>query len=133
MNADGPMIALRLMMVGAILSGALTASAQPYPTKPVRLVVGWPPGGAADGAARPLATKLSEVLGRPVLIDNRPGATGTIGASIVAKSPADGYTLFYGTSNELVINPYEKMPYRPTEDFSPMTTVIAFPSVLVVQ
>ena len=76
--------------------------------------------------------ELSEVLGRPVLIDNRPGATGTIGASIVAKSPADGYTLFYGTSNELVMNPYEKMPYRPTEDFSPISMVIAFPSVLVV-
>ena len=80
------MISLGLIMVGAILLGAsAAASAQPYPTKPVRLVVGWPPGGAADGAARPLATKLSEVLGRQVLIDNRPGATGTIGASIVAK------------------------------------------------
>src|SRR5262245_4750333 len=124
-------ISLRLMMAGAMLSGALAAFAQTYPSKPVRLVVGWPPGGAADGAARPLASKLSDVLGRQVLIDNRPGATGTIGASIVAKSPADGYTLFYGTSNELVMNPYEKMPFRPTEDFSPISMVIAFPNVLV--
>src|SRR5690349_12599060 len=92
----------------ALLLAAANAFAQPYPTKPVRLVVGWPPGGAADGVARPLATKLGEVLARPVVVDNRGGATGTIGAALVAKSPADGYTLLLGTSNELVLNPYEK-------------------------
>jgi tripartite-type tricarboxylate transporter receptor subunit TctC len=115
-----------------LLLGTAGALGQPYPAKPVRLVVGWPPGGAADGVARPLSTKLSEALGRPVVVDNRGGATGTIGAAAVAKAPADGYTLLLGTSNELVLSPYEKMPYNPTEDFAPITTVVAFPSVLVV-
>jgi tripartite-type tricarboxylate transporter receptor subunit TctC len=110
---------------------AACASAQ-YPNRPVRLVVGWPPGGAADTAARPLAQALSDALGRPVVVDNRGGATGTIGASLVAKAPPDGYTLFHGTSNELVLSPYEKMPYNPIADFAPISGVISFPSVLVV-
>ncbi len=110
---------------------AACASAQ-YPNRPVRLVVGWPPGGAADTAARPLAQALSDALGRPVVVDNRGGATGTIGASLVAKAPPDGYTLFHGTSNELVLSPYEKMPYDPIADFAPISGVISFPSVLVV-
>jgi len=119
-------------IVFALLFAAANAFAQPYPSKPVRLVVGWPPGGAADGVARPLAAKLSEALGRPVVVDNRGGATGTIGAALVAKSPADGYTLLLGTSNEMVLNPYEKMPYNTTEDFAPISMVISFPSTLVV-
>ena len=98
----------------------------------MRLVVGWPPGGAADGVARPLSIKLGEALGRPVVVDNRGGATGTIGAAAVAKAPADGYTLLLGTSNEMVLNPYEKMPYNTLEDFAPITMVISFPSTLVV-
>src|SRR5689334_16147805 len=122
----------RIVAIGVLLFAAVGASGQTYPSKTVRLVVGWPPGGAADGIARPLALKLSDVLGRPVVVDNRPGATGTIGATLVAKSPPDGYTLLLGTSNELVLSPYEKMPYDPVEDFAPVSTVIAFPSVLVV-
>ena len=122
----------RAVIATVLLFATVAALAQPYPAKPVRLIVGWPPGGAADGVARPLAIKLSEALGRPVLVDNRGGATGTIGATAVAKAPADGYTLLLGTSNELVLSPYEKMPYNPTEDFAPVSTVIAFPSVLVV-
>jgi tripartite-type tricarboxylate transporter receptor subunit TctC len=122
----------RPLIAAILLFATVTAHGQTYPTKPVRLVVGWPPGGAADGVARPLAMKLSEALGRPILVDNRGGATGTIGASAVAKSPPDGYTLLLGTSNELVLSPYEKMPYSATEDFAPITTVVAFPSVLVV-
>ena len=118
-------------MACALLCVAPWASGQTYPAKPLRLVVGWPPGGAADGVARPLALKLSEALGRPVVVENRPGATGTIGATLVAKASADGYTLLLGSSNELVLSPYEKMPYDPIEDFAPVTTVIAFPSVLV--
>src|SRR5688572_23271951 len=100
--------------VGAL--GQTTSTGSAYPAKPVRLVVGWPPGGAADGVARPLAIKLTEALGRTVVVDNRGGATGTIGATMVAKAPADGYTLLLGTSNELVLGPYEKMPYNATED-----------------
>ena len=126
------MISIRTTLAGSLLFAVFTVTAQTYPAKPIRLVVGWPTGGAADGGARPLALKLGEALGRPVVIENRPGATGTIGATVVAKAPADGYTLLYGTSNELVMNPYDKMPYRPVEDFSPISTVTAFPSVLVV-
>src|SRR5687768_1309575 len=116
---------------GRVLS-AVEGSGQAYPAKPVRLVVGWPPGGAADGVARPLSIKLGEALGRPVVVDNRGGATGTIGASAVAKAPPDGYTLLLGTSNEMVLNPYEKMPYDTVQDFAPITMVISFPSTLVV-
>ena len=120
------------VLAGAVALAPMFAGAQTYPTKPVRLVVGWPPGGAADTSARPISLKLGEALGRPVVIDNRPGATGTIGASVVAKAPPDGYTLLHGTSNELVMNPYEKMPYNTQEDFAPISMMIAFPSVLVV-
>lgn len=116
----------------ALLFAAGGVFAQTYPSKPVRLVVGWPPGGAADGVARPLSIKLGEALGRPVVVDNRGGATGTIGATAVARASADGYTLFLGTSNEMVLNPYEKMPYNTLEDFAPISMVISFPSTLVV-
>lgn len=122
---------IRCLLV-ALLFAAGNGLAQTYPVKPVRLVVGWPPGGAADGVARPLAAKLSEALGRPVVVDNRGGATGTIGATVVARAPADGYTLLLGTSNEMVLNPYEKMPYNTTEEFAPISMVISFPSTLVV-
>ncbi len=122
----------RLIAACALLCMPYGVFSQTYPTKPVRLVVGWPPGGAADGVARPLALRLSEALGRPVVVENRPGATGTIGATLVAKSPADGYTLLHGSSNEIVLSPYEKMPSDPVEDFAPVSMVISFPSVLVV-
>src|SRR5688500_7944661 len=105
-----------------------------YPTKAIRLVVPFPPGGPADLVARPLAQRLNESLGQPVVVDNRPGATGTIGAGIVAKSPPDGYTLLLGTSNEIVMSPglYDKVPYDPNRDFTPITPVITFPNILVV-
>ncbi|HEX2829276.1 MAG TPA: tripartite tricarboxylate transporter substrate binding protein [Burkholderiales bacterium] len=111
-----------------------TAHAQSYPSKPIRLVVPFPPGGPADLVARPLAQRLNEALGQPVIVDNRPGATGTIGASLVAKSPADGYTLLLGTSNEIVMSPglYAKLPYDPNRDFTAVTPVITFPNILVV-
>lgn len=120
------------LFAGALLCVSLGAFAQSYPSKPVRLVVGWPPGGAADTMARPLAAKLGEALGRPVVVENRPGATGTIGGSLVAKAVPDGYTLLHASSNEIVLNPYEKMPYDPVADFAPISSVVAFPSILVV-
>ncbi len=110
-----------------------TGSGQAYPSKPIRLVVPFPPSGPADVIARPLAQKLGEVLGQPVVVENRAGATGTIGAGLVAKSPPDGYTLLMGTSNELAMSPglYAKLPYNPTEDFAPISVVIVFPNILV--
>ena len=128
----GLKVPMRSIFTALLLCASAGAAAQTYPAKPVRLVVGWPPGGAADGVARQLAPKLGDALGRQVVIDNRGGATGTIGATLVAKAPPDGYTLFLGTSNELVLSPYEKMPYSPTDDFAPITTVVSFPTALVV-
>ncbi len=114
------------------IAGAVCA--QSYPVKPVRLVVPFPPGGPADSVARVLAQKLTEVMGQPVVVDNRAGATGTIGAGLVAKSAPDGYTLLLGTSNELAMSPglFDKLPYEPTRDFSPLSNVINFPNILVV-
>ena len=124
----------RLLAAVALSLGALSAAAQSYPVKPVRLVVPFPPGGPADIVARLLAQKLTDVLGQPVVVDNRAGATGTIGAGIVAKSAPDGYTLLLGTSNELAMSPslYAKLPYDPTRDFAPLSNVINFPNTLVV-
>ncbi len=123
----------RTVFLAAALFAAANALGQAYPTKPIRLVVPFPPGGPADAIARPVAQKLTEALGQPVVVDNRAGATGTIGASIVAKSPPDGYTLLLGTSNELAMSPglYEKLPYNSAEDFAPITIVIVFPNILV--
>ena len=122
-----------LCAVIAALAASL-ALAQSYPSKPVRLVVPFPPGGPADSVARVLAQKLTDVLGQQVVVDNRAGATGTIGAGIVAKAPPDGYTLLLGTSNELAMSPglFDKLPYDPTKDFAPLSNVINFPNILVV-
>src|ERR1051325_1076304 len=113
-------IRMKSILAGAALALiASTAAAQPFPAKPIRFVVPSPPGGPADSVARPLAQKLNDTLGQAVVIDNRPGATGTIGAGLVAKSPPDGYTLLLGTSNEITMSPglYEKLPYDPGRDF----------------
>ena len=118
--------------VAVLAAGA--AVAQSYPAKPIRLVVPFPPGGPADSVARVLAQKLTEVIGQNVVVDNRAGATGTIGAGLVAKSPPDGYTLLLGTSNELAMSPglFDKLPYDPVKDFAPLSNVINFPNILVV-
>ena len=118
--------------VAVLAAGA--AFAQSYPAKPIRLVVPFPPGGPADSVARVLAQKLTEVIGQNVVVDNRAGATGTIGAGLVAKSPPDGYTLLLGTSNELAMSPglFDKLPYDPVKDFAPLSNVINVPNILVV-
>lgn len=116
------------------LPAATRAASETYPNRPIHLVVPFPPGGPADIVARPLAERLGVELGQPVVILNKSGASGTIGAAYVAKADADGYTLLLGTSNELTMSPglYAKLPYDPARDFAPITTVILFPNVLVV-
>ena len=109
------------------------ANAQAYPARAVRVIVPFSAGGAADTPGRMLGPKLSEALGQQVVLDNRPGAGSTIGADIVAKSPADGYTLLL-VSNTFVISPslYKKLPYDTLNDFAPVLQFVTSPNVLVV-
>ncbi len=111
-----------------------SASAQPYPSKPVRIVLGFPPGGATDILARDFAARLGDELKQQVLIENKPGAGGTIGADLVAKSPADGYTLTIGTSSNhaIALSLYKKLPYDPVKDFAPITMLAVSQNVVVV-
>ena len=110
------------------------AAAQSYPVKAIRLVVPFPPGGGTDLLARPIAQVLTEKLGQSVIVDNRGGGGGIIGADIVAKSSADGYTVMMATSAEVALNVavYSKMPYDPLRDFAPVTQVAVSPLILVV-
>lgn len=110
------------------------ATGQAYPSKPIRLVVPFPPGGSLDVVARAIGQKLTEAWGQPIVIDNRPGAGGNIGADLVAKSAADGYTILEGALSTHAVNVslYGKMPYDPVRDFAPITLVAVTPNVLVV-
>jgi tripartite-type tricarboxylate transporter receptor subunit TctC len=112
----------------------MAATAQNWPNKPVRLVVPFPPGGATDIIGRLVAQKLSAALGQQVVVDNKPGAGGSLGADIVAKAPADGYTILLSTSSTHSIGPAlnAKLPYDAFRDFTPVGSVALAPSVLVV-
>jgi tripartite-type tricarboxylate transporter receptor subunit TctC len=129
---------LKRMAVSAL--GALCATlaigvpAQTFPSKPIRVVVPFPAGGTTDVLARAAAQKLTETLGQPTVVDNRPGAGGNIGAELVAKSPPDGYTLLMGTVGTHAINPglYPKLPYDHVHDFAPVILVAGVPNVLVI-
>lgn len=112
---------------------AQDAAAQPYPARPIRLIVAWGPGGAPDIFARIVGQKLYEAMGQPVIVDNRPGATGNIGAEIAAKAPPDGHTIFNATLS-LVISPgfYKKLPFDPIASFAPVTMLASVPLILVI-
>jgi tripartite-type tricarboxylate transporter receptor subunit TctC len=105
-----------------------------YPNHPVKLIVPFPPGGPLDIIGRAIAQKVSDAWGESVVVDNRPGAGGNIGADIVAKSPPDGYTILMGALSTHAVNPslYASMPYDPIKDFAPITLVAITPNVLVV-
>ena len=117
-----------------LLAAATTAVAQTgYPSRPVRAIVAWPPGGAADAVARVAAQKLSEPFGQQVVIDNRPGASGAIGAGVVAKAAPDGYTVLIGGVSELVLNPQiAKVPYDTMRDFTAVSPLAFGYYILVV-
>ena len=116
------------------LAFAAAAHAQTYPSKPIRLVVGFPPGGGMDLSARVYAAKLQEPLGTPIVVENRPGATGIVAGEAVAKAAPDGYTLLVGASGQMTINPLilPKHPYDTVRDFAAITTLAQFPMVIAV-
>jgi tripartite-type tricarboxylate transporter receptor subunit TctC len=125
------------LLVGACALAALvaaTAHAQTYPSRPLRLIVPFPPGGSTDILARALGQKLSEGLAQPVVIDNRGGAGGTIGSEAAAKSSPDGYTIMMGHLGTLAVNVsmYKKLAYDPVKSFAPVCLMAMVPSVLVV-
>ena len=126
---------LQRAALAALLTVCVSGAwAQAYPTRPIRLVVPFPAGGTTDILAREVGQRLSMTLGQPVVIDNRPGAAGNIGADLVAKSAPDGYTLLMGTVGTHAINAslYAKMPYDHVKDFAPVILVAGVPNVLEV-
>jgi len=117
----------------AVLCGGI-AHAQTYPSKPIRIVIPYPPGGGTDIVMRPVGARLSERLGQPVVIDNRGGATGTIGSESVARAAPDGYTLLAHTNAGITILPHlnKRLPYDPLKDFAPVTMAASSPYIFVV-
>ncbi len=108
------------------------ALSQEYPTKPIKIVIPFPPGGGADVLMRPLSKKLSELLGQTIILDNKPGANGNIGADYVAKSAPDGYTLLLGNSSMSISTAlYSQLTYDPIKDLTPIAVMVNTPSVLV--
>ena len=123
----------RTIAMSFLVAFGTSAWAQNYPSKTIRLIVPFSPGGGTDFFARVVATKLTQVLGQQVVVDNRAGAGGIIGTDLVAKAAPDGYTLLMGHTGTLAINPslYTKIPYDPVRDFSPVSLVAISPLVLV--
>ena len=121
-------------LFAALMLAIVTALAQPYPARPIRILVPIPPGGAPDIAARVIGQKLSEALGQPVVVENRPGSNGNIAAEATARATPDGYTLMLCADSQLVINPhlYAKMPFNPLKDLTPVATVVSNEFVLTV-
>jgi tripartite-type tricarboxylate transporter receptor subunit TctC len=121
-----------LLLLAAFLFSSIHA--QPYPQKPVRMIVPFPPGGATDVFARLLAAKLTESMGQQFIVEQRPGASGVIGAELAARAAPDGYTLWVGQASNLAINQHlmKKLPYDPVKDFTPITLMTTSPNLLVV-
>ena len=137
-QANTKFIAACAVLAGAsglfLSQAAVAQTAATYPAKPIRLVVPFTPGGSTDILARAIGQKLNEAWGQPVVIENVPGAGGSIGADKVAKAPADGYTLLMGHIGTLAVNPslYPNLPYDPIKSFAPVAWVARVPNVLVV-
>ena len=125
---------MRKIIAAVALLVCATAHAQSYPAKPIHLIVPFPPGGGNDTVARAIAQQIGPDLGQPVVIDNKPGAGGAVGAELAAKAPPDGYTLFLAGVGSHVVNPnvHAQLAYDPVKDFAPVTLIASAPSVLVV-
>jgi tripartite-type tricarboxylate transporter receptor subunit TctC len=126
--------AFSAVIVACAMAPAPAFAAEPFPAKPAHLVVPFPPGGPLDSIGRAIAQKLTETWGQSVVVENKPGAGGNIGADYVAKSAPDGYTVVMGALSTHAVNPslYAKMPYDAQKDFAPITLVAVTPNVLVV-
>ena len=126
--------ALRIAIASILCGTILPVVAQPFPSKPVRMIVGFPAGGGTDIVARTISPRLSEVLGQPVVIDNRGGASGLVATDLAAKAAPDGYTLFMGTLGNLSVNPllFPKVPFDTARDFAPLTQVVSVTFMLYV-
>ena len=125
---------LLLAAMSAMSGLAYSQGAANFPSKPIRLVLPYPPGGGSDTIARPLAQRLGENLKQQIIIDNRGGAGGNIGMEIAAKSPPDGHTIVFALTAQLAVNPglYKKLPYDPIKDFEPITLLATGPYILIV-
>ena len=124
----------RVLMIGVVLAALPgIAFAQTYPTKPLRIIVPFPPGAATDITGRYIAAKLGETLGQQAIVDNRPGANGTVGLDLAARAAPDGHTLVIGQTGNLAISPgLTKVGYDPLRDFSPITMILSSPHVVAV-
>ena len=126
-----------MVLIAVVAMSTLTlvqsASAQTYPTKPIHLIVPYPAGGGTDFFARLVGQKMSELIGQPIVVENKPGAATNLGADFVAKAPPDGYTVLLGDVATYAANPslYKKLPFDPAKDFAPVTLTARFLSVLV--
>jgi len=131
MNVRSTIVGTIFAVVALVCMGGANA-ADPYPSKPVKILFGFPAASATDVIARAIGQKLSEKWGQPVIIDNRPGAGGNLGSEMAAKQPADGYTIFFGTvANAISTSYYSKLNYDYLKDFTPITLVATTPLVLV--
>jgi tripartite-type tricarboxylate transporter receptor subunit TctC len=126
--------AIAYVVLAALLASSTASAQTAYPAKPIRLVLGFPPGTNVDVLARPIAQHMTESFGQPVIVDNRAGATGLIANEFVAKAPADGYTLLVAPGSSLTSTPHLKlkMPYDSLRDFAPIIQINAFPNVVIV-
>jgi len=132
-NSKTPRRALTRLLAGTVLLGStVLALAQPYPSRPIRMFVGYAAGGGADALARLTATQIGETLGQTVVVENRPGAGGTVAADALAKAPADGYTLYFADTAVLIAPAvYASVPYDPVKSFAPVAAVATLPLVVV--
>jgi tripartite-type tricarboxylate transporter receptor subunit TctC len=124
-----------VLVVLASLAGSAAAFADNWPSRAIHVINPWPPGGPADIVARPIMEKLSDALGQPIVLDNKPGANGTIGCNFVAKAAPDGYTLLFSHVGPIAISPaiQPEMPYDPVKDLVAITQFVSGPTVLVVR
>jgi len=129
-----PSRAFATLLAGALSMFGPDAAATDYPQRPIKLVVPFPPGGGADKLARTIMPKVEALLGQPIVIDNRPGAGGNLGAEFVARAESDGYTLLYGTNGTHSINAslYRKLNFDPVKDFAPVSRMTSIAAMLIV-